>query len=232
MLSNQIQQVTIIQSSGLILFHQAFIEQPLDELLFSGLVAALIAFSRELGTELASIRLATTDFYLETDKNKDLIIVIGVTGGASREFIENFMNLLKTNEEFKQLLHRALERDIKVIDPEESRRFRQVIISVLKDLHVSTRSEEDLPHVPPAMNETMRTILTALQEGTKTPKELAEMIFGEGLEKRDPKLIEEKIKILKTLIVSGTVQGSMKSSLQNLITYLERSLRAGKVLGF
>ena len=41
---------TVVDLSGLTVFHRSFVNEVLDEVLFSGFSAAMIAFSRELGS--------------------------------------------------------------------------------------------------------------------------------------------------------------------------------------
>lgn len=229
---DQILQVSIIQPSGLILFHQSFLEQPLDELLFSGLIAALIAFSKEMGTELASIKLATNEFFVETDEQKKIITVVGVSQETSKQFVETFMNTLKQNKNFKALLDKILEQDFVQVNSQDTQKFRDLILSILKDMGSLPVEKSMVSQSIPNLKDSINLVLKDLMEGNKTPKEIAEAIFGEGLEKKTPQVIEEKVQVLKDVFESGTIHDSMKSAVKELIKYLERSLRASQAFGF
>ncbi|MCG3257686.1 MAG: hypothetical protein KAU62_16400, partial [Candidatus Heimdallarchaeota archaeon] len=67
---------TIVDLSGLAVFHRAYINEVMDELLFSGFSAAMIAFSRELGSELYSIQMEDSNYYFRT--KEDFILVVGM----------------------------------------------------------------------------------------------------------------------------------------------------------
>ena len=86
-------QFSIVEQSGIIIFHRSFEESRMDEILFSGFSAAIIAFARELGTELYSIQMANILYYF-----KDVgtfFYVVGVPPRVRKRDIKRFLKTLE-----------------------------------------------------------------------------------------------------------------------------------------
>ena len=83
---------TIVDLSGLAVFHRAYINEVLDELLFSGFSAAMIAFSRELGSELYSIQMEGINYYFRT--KEDFILVVGMYPRVRSSSAKRFLRLV------------------------------------------------------------------------------------------------------------------------------------------
>ncbi len=59
-------QFTIIDNSGSIVYHKAFVDIGLDSVLLSGFSAAILAFARELGTELYCIQMLELNYFFKS----------------------------------------------------------------------------------------------------------------------------------------------------------------------
>ncbi|MCG3226923.1 MAG: hypothetical protein H7645_08385 [Candidatus Heimdallarchaeota archaeon] len=100
---------TIVDLSGLTVFHRSFVSEVLDEVLFSGFSAAMIAFSRELGSRLFSIRMEGVNYFFQT--KGDFIFVVGmytrVHANSARRFLRLIDELIKW-EELDGYLNKAI----------------------------------------------------------------------------------------------------------------------------
>ncbi len=83
---------TIVDLSGLAVFHRSFITEVMDELLFSGFSAAMIAFSRELGSELYCIQMEGVNYYFRT--KEDFILVVGMYPRVRPSSAKRFLRLI------------------------------------------------------------------------------------------------------------------------------------------
>ena len=82
---------TIVDLSGLAVFHKSYVSEVMDELLFSGFSAAMIAFSRELGSELYSIQMEGINYYFRT--KEDFILVVGLYPRVRSSSAKRFLRL-------------------------------------------------------------------------------------------------------------------------------------------
>ena len=83
---------TIVDLSGLAVFHCSYVNEMMDELLFSGFSAAMIAFSRELGSELYSIQMEGVNYYFRT--RDDFIFVVGMYPRIRPASAKRFLRLI------------------------------------------------------------------------------------------------------------------------------------------
>ncbi|OLS30145.1 MAG: hypothetical protein HeimAB125_20270 [Candidatus Heimdallarchaeota archaeon AB_125] len=83
---------TIVDLSGLAVFHKSYVSEVMDELLFSGFSAAMIAFSRELGSELYSIQMEGINYYFRT--KEDFILVVGLYPRVRSSSAKRFLRLV------------------------------------------------------------------------------------------------------------------------------------------
>ncbi len=100
---------TVVDLSGLTVFHRSFVSEVLDEVLFSGFSAAMIAFSRELGSKLYSIRMEGVNYFFQT--KGDFIFVVGmyprVHSNSAKRFLR-LINELINWEELDGYLNKAI----------------------------------------------------------------------------------------------------------------------------
>lgn len=100
---------TIVDLSGLAVFHRSYVSEIMDELLFSGFSAAMIAFSRELGSELYSIQMEGVNYYFRT--RDDFIFVVGmlpiVRSTSAKRFLRLIYELVNW-EELEGYLNKAI----------------------------------------------------------------------------------------------------------------------------
>ena len=83
---------TIVDLSGLAVFHRSYISEVMDELLFSGFSAAMIAFSRELGSELYGIQMEGVNYFFRT--KEDFILVVGMYPRVRSSSAKRFLRLV------------------------------------------------------------------------------------------------------------------------------------------
>lgn len=91
---------TIVDLSGLTVYHRSYVSEVLDEVLFSGFSAAMIAFSKELGTQLYCIQMEGVNYYFKTKEN--FIFVGGfyprVRSTSAKRFLRLVDNLINWGE--------------------------------------------------------------------------------------------------------------------------------------
>ncbi|MBY9000467.1 MAG: hypothetical protein KGD64_06100 [Candidatus Heimdallarchaeota archaeon] len=100
---------TIIDLSGVTVYHRSFVSEVLDEVLFSGFSAAMIAFSRELGTQLYCIKMEGVDYYFKT--RGDFIFVVGMYPRVRSPSAKRFLRLVEKDvnwEEIDSYLNKAV----------------------------------------------------------------------------------------------------------------------------
>jgi hypothetical protein len=87
---------TIITNDGITIFHKSFVEEELDEYLFSGFSSAMIAFSKELGDELTAIKMGhQTIIYREIGEGT---LILSLKNGFDEEIADTKMEVLATSE--------------------------------------------------------------------------------------------------------------------------------------
>jgi hypothetical protein len=216
----------MIHPSGLIVYKKSFIQEAVDENLFSGFIAAILAFSKELGSELSTIGLQDMLFYF--NRFNFLIFVLGLKADIDQEIVENFFNHLSDSPQFIQLSLDMETRTIFPLQDTETDEVDQLMNSILLRFGVQldgvVSSAEELTFT--------KEIIEQLQDKKTTPKEVAEGIFGEGLAAKDSEFIQDKIDVLRTFLDSGYVHQSLKEPILKLIQYLERTMKSAKIFGF
>lgn len=216
----------MIHPSGLIVYKKSFIQETVDENLFSGFIAAILAFSKELGSELSTIGLHDMFFYF--NRFNFLIFVLGLKVEIDQEIVENFFNHLSNSPQFIQLSRDMEARTIFPLQEEETHEVNKLMNSILLRFGVQIEGEvssaEELTFI--------KDIIEQVRHKKTTPKAVAEGIFGEGLTAKDPEFIQEKIDVLQTFLDSGYVHQTLKEPLLRLIQYLERTMKSAKIFGF
>jgi len=93
-------RLTIVDLSGVTTYHRSYVSEVLDEVLFSGFSAAMIAFSKELGTQLYCIKMEGVDYYFKT--REDFIFVVGmyprVRASSARRILRLVENCVSWDE--------------------------------------------------------------------------------------------------------------------------------------
>jgi hypothetical protein len=216
----------MIHPSGLIVYKKSFIQETVDENLFSGFIAAILAFSQELGSELSSIGLQDQLFYF--NRFNFLITVLGLKVEIDQEVIEKFFDNLRNSSQFVQLSQEMESRTIFPLRDTETDEVDYLLNSILLRFGVQLDGEvstaEELTFI--------KEIIDQLRDMESTPKVIAERIFGEGFTAKDPEFIRRKIEILQTFIDSGYVHPSLKKPLLKLSQYLERTFKTAGIFGF
>ncbi len=92
---------TIVDLSGLAVFHKSYVSEVMDELLFSGFSAAMIAFSRELGSELYCIQMEGVNYFFRTQE--DFILVVGMYPSVRASSAKRFLRLTYELVNWEQL---------------------------------------------------------------------------------------------------------------------------------
>ncbi len=88
-------QFAIIELSGIILYNRRFEKELMDEFLFSGFSAAIIAFSKELGTTLYMISMKDVNFFFK--ELGDFFIVIASDPAINNEDVKTLIETI-TNQ--------------------------------------------------------------------------------------------------------------------------------------
>jgi hypothetical protein len=215
----------MIHPSGLIIYNKSFVKESVDENLFSGFVAAILAFSKELGSELSSIGLHDKLYYFY--RLYSVIVVLGLAVDSNQKVIEEFFSSLNNSSHFVEI---TKSMESRIIFP-----LRKKEVSEVDELlnPIFARYNSSLGEIIPAEELTfIKDIIEELQKDKIAPRTIAERIFGEGFTAKDPEYIQEKIDILKTFISSNLVHESFKRSLSQLIQFLERTIKSAKIFGF
>jgi len=92
---------TIVDLSGLTIYHRFYVSEVLDEVLFSGFSAAMIAFSKELGTQLFCIQMEGVNYYFKT--KEDFIFVGGFYPRVRSTSAKRFLRLIDNNINWGEL---------------------------------------------------------------------------------------------------------------------------------
>ena len=100
---------TIVDLSGVTVYHSSYVSDVLDEVLFSGFSAAMIAFSKELGTQLYCIKMEGVDYYFKT--KGDFIFVVGMYPRVRSSSAKRFLRLIDKDinwDEINGYLNKAI----------------------------------------------------------------------------------------------------------------------------
>ena len=116
---------TIVDLSGVTVYHRSYVSEVLDEVLFSGFSAAMIAFSKELGAQLYCIKMEGVDYYFKT--RGDFIFVVGMYPRIRSSSAKRFLRLIERDinwEEIDKYLNKAIHFQTK----EFEQRVEQTIL--------------------------------------------------------------------------------------------------------
>ena len=84
-----IKQITLLDDSGCLVFHQAYQESKVNKVLFSGFAAAICMVAQEFGSHLKAIQFAKHTMYIR--RVGSLILVINA---SAHQIVKDFVNIL------------------------------------------------------------------------------------------------------------------------------------------
>lgn len=87
-----LRHLTIISNIGITLYHKSYVTDSLDDVLFSALSGAIIAFSKELGDELQSIIMKKQMIYFKTLGENIVIFSFNTDFNISFKDLEKKLN--------------------------------------------------------------------------------------------------------------------------------------------
>ncbi|MFX0152630.1 MAG: hypothetical protein ACFFAJ_17735, partial [Candidatus Hodarchaeota archaeon] len=123
-----VRSIIIIHPSGLIIYNKSFSKELVDEHLFSGFVAAILAFSKELGSELSSIGLQNKLFYF--DRIHSLIVVLSMDIEVNKQSIEEFFHFLRESIEMEDLANKVQSKVVFPLAQDEIQEIDELIIHI------------------------------------------------------------------------------------------------------
>ena len=125
-----LRHVTIITRDGISLYHKSYINDNLDDVLFSALTGAIIAFTKELGDELHSINMKKQ--IISFVPYGDCIVILSFKSSINISIIDERVKELlastplrtlcdagmsqRENEELEDVLYRLFEAESPVIE--------------------------------------------------------------------------------------------------------------------
>ncbi len=126
-------EMFILQDTGLLLFHRSFVgdDHP-DPSMFAGLTAAFITFSKELGSEINSLKLQNYTFYLK--RIDSIIFVFKLSENATTRIIDDVLARFFDDEEFVSTISAAMFSN--VISPEMSDKLNEITTRILKEMRL------------------------------------------------------------------------------------------------
>ncbi|MHA1116534.1 MAG: hypothetical protein ACTSRR_13500 [Candidatus Heimdallarchaeaceae archaeon] len=128
-IKNPITQLSLIEQSGMVLFHKSYVNTNVDEVLFSGFSAAIVIFARELGTKLNNIQMEQFKFYF--DDSKTYFIVGGFHPKVWKRDIKKMIQ--EISEDLKAIeLSEMIKKGVFYI-PEE---YQSLIIQRINELQI------------------------------------------------------------------------------------------------
>ena len=156
-MSLELRFCTIISNDGITIFHRTFVEDELDEYLFSGFSSAMIAFSRELGDSLSMIKMSKqTIFYHEA--TEDGFLILSFTKGYDIDEVQDKLYRLKERDSLNLLLagsriglvqneNEKFERDLsEIFDVKTSfHETAEILEAEQPDHHFPDTPEMDIP---------------------------------------------------------------------------------------
>jgi len=126
LINKGIKRILVIESSGLNLFSRDFEKCDLDDVLFAGFSAAIVAFAKEMGKELHDLTLNDESFYFKTknnfifilstssefDKRRAFSILNNIIDTVKWKQLESYLNrgVFFTTEEFNETVEEVLKK--------------------------------------------------------------------------------------------------------------------------
>lgn len=223
-----IKKIFVIKETGLPVFQESFIQEDQDQVLLSGFLAAILAFTRHLGSDITTIDMGQFFYYFKIIHS--LIIVTGTEEQIDESEINRFYTKLEQSKEFQEFANETLKSEAVQSSSDHTTIIKDLLHSVLAQLQLSPKSSNTRIS---SVDELIQISKIALQikEGA-APKDVAEEIFGEGLQSKDKAIIEDRIQLIDQFNSSINTDKSIKENLTALSTYLKRTSRASSIFGF
>ncbi|MFW9915506.1 MAG: hypothetical protein ACFFGZ_07825 [Candidatus Thorarchaeota archaeon] len=225
-----INQITLLQPSGVMVLQKSFEDVETDELIFSGFMAAVLSFSlkMEIG-KLSRMTIGKNTYWFENIAS--LIIVIETKSTVDTILATTFFAKLKESNEFKKFAGLISSNVYLNLDSEEVRVLERILMDNIAATGLVQRIEfrqglatKEAVH--------LKEIFEELLSGKSTPKELANRIFGESFEFRKPELLQKNIYVLQEVVKTGQIHKSLKKQLERLLQYLQQTYKGAEALGF
>ena len=207
-------QISIISCNGFLLFHKSFIDERIDSALFSGFTAAILSFSKEIGSKLMAIKLDRFTLYIRNTKS--LIIVVGVNDGPEAEiFADDLISQLENSTQFHKM--ESIWEDKM---NHEKHALNKTVASILAGL--------SLEAVVAATPKTVRLQLQladyihGFRSGTLTPAQAADEMVHNALKSNDPARVREAADLLKQMLAGDIADKILEKDLIKLHKLLLR----------
>ena len=212
------------------MFQQTFSQEEDDSILLSALFLSVYAITRSFDAEIETVRFKQLIYYFKSVSN--LVFVVGTSETLKYDDIEKITLALDSNPKFQQIVFKAKQNQNLVLDNPEIYEIQAMLFETLKSLNLSP--DQALRIRVSTLDEllSISDIVKDLNDGRSSPKELAEKIFGEGLEKRDPEVIKKYISQIDDFMHSTKLSKKLKKQLGDLNNYLKRTIRFSKLFGF
>jgi hypothetical protein len=223
-----INHVTLLQPSGLMVAHSSFKKINVDEIKISGFMAAILAFSQDLG-KLTTMKLGDVNYWFDTISS--LVIVVAANPNVNTATLSNFFIKLKECIEFKECAELVTQKSTVDMDSDEIQTLLKIIQETTTALGL-IQQVEFIPGLTSADARQLKEIIDELQEGKTSPKEHAQKIFGEGFESSDPGFITKYIDILEKAIEANQIHKALKAQLEQLLKFLQHTFKGATDFGF
>ncbi|MHA1713254.1 MAG: hypothetical protein ACTSW4_04325, partial [Candidatus Ranarchaeia archaeon] len=201
-------QISIISCSGFLLFHRSFIDERIDSSLFSGFTAAILSFSKEIGSKLLAIKLDKFTLYIRNTKS--LIIVVGVSDDPEAEiFADSLISQLENSPQFRQV-EEIWENKMN----HQRRVLNKAVAQILAGL--------SLEAVTAATPKTVRLQLQladyihSFRTGSITPEKVADDMVQKALKMDDPEAVREAASLIGQMLAGEIADKKLIYSLKKL----------------
>ncbi len=192
-------------------------------MLFSSFTAGILAFSKELGSELTSITFGSEQHYIR--RLEELILVAAAKDDVSEDRINLLFKTIGEEESFHRLAKSA--REAMIITDELLQQFDESVQRFLEahKLVSSVQEQQLLEDHSRQMNEetakVVQAILDDMTSGKGSPEKIARALFGLELKRHDENLTRCIVAELRELVELSEISATLRTSLQTLINYLE-----------
>ena len=216
-------QLTIFKDSGLVLYHQSFTKnEKVDPFLFAGFTAGILAFSRQLGSEISTMTLQNSTYHIK--RVDSIIFVVATPPSTPSSVINRLIDRLFDNEEFIILMNQAMNET--VITSQLAENLQRTILKIIDQefssdaniKHGSAISQAELQHE-------IQNILKELRFGRSNPRRVAERLFGQEILKyqEESGYTDSIINMLESILNSDELdlEPNVKKGIQELIQYLK-----------
>ncbi|MCY3410230.1 MAG: hypothetical protein INQ03_01210 [Candidatus Heimdallarchaeota archaeon] len=108
-----LRHITIISNDGITIYHKSYVKDDgLDDVLFSALSGAIIAFSKELGDELNSIIMKKQMIYFKPLTDNIIIFSFDSNSGIDQKELERKLNIAVQSNTIKTICSLGISQAI------------------------------------------------------------------------------------------------------------------------